>query len=333
MNTITAVIGLSNLIPALGLTPNFKLPPAKLPQDGSSSAAFKNPVTYINEKNRYGISRPLRKNALLLLLYLHFQAPDSKGLVRFSVSEAARFLQCHERSVHNNLRLLSHKQFISYQEDICSDLYQVFLHGYENYFLTASKGGRGYIILSNELFSELRDQKHINQIRLILRSYVNEMKPKDSTYDEQLFTIRTLKRYVPHYSTASDIKQLLQSDSYEKIFTLHRIGSKAMKNSVNDAFHAGNIRTRLKKDCTEALAELVSMLQPSLENHYRRHFFLYEQQYDDISSLAYLYPIPLILESLKDIYHQYYEKFNDPKNLGALVRSYVQKKALTYSMA
>lgn len=330
MNTITAVIGLSSLIPALGLTPNYKLSSEKTTY-GSSETAFKNPVTYINEKNRYGASRPLRKNALLLLLYLHFQAPDKNGFVRFSVSEAAGSLCCHERSIHNNLRLLSQKQFISCQEDICSDLYQVFLHDYKNYFLPADKGGRGYIILSDDLFCELQIQKRINQIRLILRSYINEMKPRDHRYDEELFTFHSLKRYVPHYSTIQEIKDLLHSDSYTKIFTVQKVGSVAMKNSIKEAFHAGNLRAQLKRDCATALEELVCILQPENDSRYRRHFYLSRQQCEDISSLAYLYPVPLILESLREIYHQYYEKFNDPQNLGALVRTYVQKKALVFS--
>lgn len=325
MDTLTASIGLIQLIPSLRITPNYKVVSGDV-------LNVKKSVLYVNEKNKYGSSRPLQKNALMLLLYLHFQAPDSNGLVLFSVSEAAETLHCHERSIRNNMKVLAKRQFITYQQFLCSDIYQAFLLRYTDYFIPADQGGRGYVTLTKEFFEELLVQKHINQIRLILRSYINEMKPKDKENDEQWFTIRSLRRYVPRYETSKHINELLNSHSYKKIFSTSGKGSQMLKNSVNDTYNATSIRDQLKSDCYHALEALVQKLQPEEGNDYKRHFHLSATQYDDISAIAYLYPIPFIIESLQKIYHQYYERFLEPENLGALVRSYVQIKAMTLSV-
>jgi len=88
----------------------------------------------------------LKANAIKLFLLLHFYHPDNNGIVyNLEACDLASVIGCNVRTVWNNLKVLEEYTYISYSKNEYG-LINVILNDYENYYLPANKGGRGFLV-------------------------------------------------------------------------------------------------------------------------------------------------------------------------------------------
>ena len=121
---------------------------------------------YHNEKNRYGYRPMLKANAIKLFLLLHFYHPDNNGIVyNLEACELASVIGCNVRTVWNNLKVLEEYTYISYSKNEYG-LINVILNDYENYYLPANKGGRGFLVMSKELLTKLNSTDSLVSLRI-----------------------------------------------------------------------------------------------------------------------------------------------------------------------
>lgn len=189
---------------------------------------------YVNESNRYGYSHPLSLCAIKIFLYLHLLSPTSIGVVGgVHVPTIARELKCSEKTVHSCLRNLQEYGYIYYRRDQERGCYLIILLEYQEYFKPAAKGGRGYFILSRQLFEKLIKVNQLNIMRLYIRMYLNielnrQKYPKREPIRKDTKSLAELRNYLPAYLKPCNIIQMIsvESDIYnieirEKItFTL-----------------------------------------------------------------------------------------------------------------
>lgn len=147
--------------------------------------------TYVNEKNKYGDKRKVCCNAIKLFILLHTQAPDQTGLVRnVNISEIANKMNVNIKTVRNNLHVLEDAGYIFADTKTSA----IILLDYPKYFLTADKGGRGYVKLLSETVDSIISINSITGFRIIIRQLLEPDNDKSSTK-----TFQDLKKYLPAY--------------------------------------------------------------------------------------------------------------------------------------
>ena len=272
---------------------------------------------YVNEKNRFGTRKSLKRNALLLFMYFHFMGPDKNGLIQFDSEEAAEKLHCNERSISNNLKLLAKHNYISYTPGTYPGAFRVFISNYKDYFKKSQAGGRGYTIISSAIFEQLTGMKDINTIRLALRNLL----PIDTNYSDIQKSYKELKSLLPEYCTKNTIKQITSSMEFKEIFTTSQ--KKRYVNIVTkEKYNPTSIAEHLKQDCRNAVLEKVTAINEFVEqSNLRFKIHLNDSELKDISNIALRVPIQFICEAFEHIYSNYVSKNLRITNMGALVRT------------
>jgi hypothetical protein len=267
---------------------------------------------YINEKNRYGERKLLKRNALLLFIYLHFKNPDKNGLVYFDSEEAAKTLNCNERSIKNNLHLLEENDYIVLNPTGYAGFYKAFLPEYSTYFKKASSGGRGYAVMSSDVFTQLTTMKDINSLRFAIREIIGIHQEIHKPYNE-------IKRNLPNYCTKKKVRTIAKSVPFSQLFYIScakRYVSIAPKEEYQ------NVADKLRADCRVSVENKVSQINQFAETQHK-HFKLHinEQAMTDIVNIALKTPIIYICDALSTIYRDYIAHNVPISNLGALVRT------------
>ncbi len=186
---------------------------------------------YFNEFNQFGYKPMLKCFAIKLMLLLHFQSPDKDGYcVNFDPYQAAETLDCTTRTVLNNLDNLQRYQYIKYKR-VSSHNYNILLTGYQDYFSPATKGGRGYFVMPQDLFEKILPLDEINQLRIILR----ELLEFDKLNQRGNFTVNNrsiedIRKYLPFYCKPYIINKIIASldtpiMTFERIDGNYRITS------------------------------------------------------------------------------------------------------------
>ncbi len=161
-------------------------------------------IIYENEKNMYGFKSKLNRNSILLLLKLHSLNPTSSGfLENINVENLAIELNVNIRTIRNNISTLVKSGYI-YCENIYANHINLILLDYKDYFLTADKGGRGYVKLSSDTIKDLCNIKSILVLRLILRELLSDK-------EEDLKTYKELSNALPSYCKRNVISKKLLS--------------------------------------------------------------------------------------------------------------------------
>ena len=317
MLTLTAPVGQSVLRNAIRLQNNY------VEHRQSSDGSIRK--VYVNEKHRYGQMPSLSRTGILLLIYLHFSEPDEKGFIRmFDAEGAAAFLGCHVRTVQNNLRRLVEGGYILMSPGLCPYHYSINLPGYSSYFLPSDKGGRGYILFTQELLRGFIAQSDISSLRLAVRSVLFSTDNRTSTGALPEKTYREIKRDLPAYCSRKLIRDILHRPAFNEIFAVSDT-KYTMAVRLRDEYDPASAAGKLRADCAKRVQDRVALLNKDLSK--KERLTLTENDIRDISSIADRYAVTHILEAISKLFTTYIYQGRHPKSIGAIVRVYARSAA------
>lgn len=286
-------------------------------------------TTYINEKNMYGTPRPLKKYALLLFIYLQFRFPDQHGFVELDVKDAAEFLGCDAKTVKNNLHLLSSRNFIAYQKGGYPGHYYIFISKYEEYFKNASGYGKGYLLITKEIFSDLIQMPTINHIRACLNAYINDSKKLEHRYN----TIEKLKYNLPNYVTKKELLDFYDSKMFQHLFSIDKDNIHSIRIKVN-GLSPIETANKLIADCKTAIESTLEKINTRSDQSYAKingetilrypPFMIRNSEIKALSKIGRQYPISGVTFVLEKIYQEYIVPNVPIENLEALTRTYLK---------
>lgn len=170
---------------------------------------------YINEKNKYGYRPMLKRYAILILLHIHLNNPDSDGILfEYSIRKASKELGCTDRTVKNCIKTLEEYGYIIAGK-VKTNIYNIVINDYSEIYLRAHKGGRGYFVMSSDIFEQLCKIKSLVSLRIQIRellsmgsSSVNGM----ATIENK--KISEIQKYLPKYCKRNVIlREICQSES------------------------------------------------------------------------------------------------------------------------
>lgn len=283
---------------------------------------------YVNEKNRYGERYLLKKNAILLFIYLHFLNPDKYGMVYVDIEDAANELGCTERTIQNNLKLLHKHHYITMPSNpIFPGYYNMFLSEYTTYFKKAEEGGRGYSVFTHDVFKKLVKLPDLNSLRLAIRNIIPETQPKAATDRRLSRSYQEIKRDLPTYCSKKTIRSITDHKCFKELFYVNH-KKRFMTLNIKDEFNPLHTADFLKSDCKNQLVELLKSINQKAEDtgiRYKLH--LTPVQLDDISSISLKIAIPYILSAVKEVYVEYISHNRRIDSIGALVRTIAEYKS------
>lgn len=322
MMSETAAVGLVTLIPAIRCRDNKKY------------TSDNGKTVYDNEKNRYGRNLPLQKNALLLLLYLHFRFPDENGLVRMDIEDTAAYLKVNEKTICNNLDILARRGYISCSVGIYPYQRCVFIQRYTEYHKKASAGGRGYLTLGKNLMDRLRDISSIMELRVTIRSIIRCMDNTAGQNSVSETSYHELKSDLPAYCTRKKIRAIISGNGYLSLFK-GRIKKYTILFGLKEEFDPVFVREKKRKDCSDRISSLISSINEDAakSNGKIRHLYIKKQDLDDICGISLKYPVELVVKAVKQVYNQYIANNLNIRSLGGLVRTITENLAELYAFA
>ena len=277
-------------------------------------------TVYINEKNKYGYRPELKKNALLLFMYLHYLNPDKNGLVYVNIEDAATTLKCTERTVRNNLRLLDKYFYIDLNADPkYPGYYQLFLKEYPTYFKQADQGGRGYCVLPLDHLKTLVSMTNINRLRLAIRSLIPDTLFSSKEERRTELAYLEVQRDLPSYCSKNKIKELVASEEFTRMF--HVIPKKYFITiKAKEEFNIENVSIEYKNDCRNRIIQLMDKFKAESKK-LKINFDLLEDDINDICNIALKIPVQNVTKAFEQMYERFV-KMNIPvHNVGGLVRS------------
>lgn len=296
---------------------------------------------YHNERNRCGYKPRLKCNAIKLLLAFHFYEIDQNGLIyHIDVSALAEKLGCNIKTVNNNLEQLREYGYISFSR-IDSRLINLYLPEYEDYFKPASSGGRGFLVISENVFSELLKIDSINTLRITLRQLMEFDQLKNHGTDSVEKSYHDLRMLLPDYCKRNVIQKA--SDKLSMFVT--EIKDNLIKFILKPEFDAKHQKeerlqfyeeqlTEFWHEFTEEAGEINTGIHSIDESKFAGFFEGIEvEEYVgwslsplDVADLAYLclqYSFNVVLKALQQIYQTYILKFTKITNLGGLARTII----------
>lgn len=348
-----AGIGLKMLIPALNLRRNTKeyRPVRKL--DESASGCFSCPhyntdaaacsscekkqyyteteTIYLNERNRYGYRKPLKKNALLLLMHLYFLNPDRNGLIRkIDPEEMAEALCCSVRTIVNNLHLLHDAGYILLARHEIPGYYQAFISEYQSSFDPAEKGGRGFVRLSRDFLKALTQLSDTNMIRLAVRSYIDNLQYEGRHSVQREKSIHEIKHLLPEYVTKKKLFSILSDDFFTKLF--HVTTSKRSATIITlPEFDSSTVADLAKEDCRQKTLALLEQInhgaRPGKGRRNGSSLHFSSRELTDIANIALRLPVDSILYGIRQFYEKYVIRNIVYQNAPSLIRTFAADHA------
>lgn len=295
------------LVKAVGLRPNC----VEVLSDGS--------IAYINEHNAFGCGCTLNRNALLLYIYLHFLNVNVDAHCLLDLYQASKYLHLSERTVLNNLKILSRKDYICFCPGILNGTYDIFINYYTTKALPAKEGGRGFIVLSQDLLGKLIDLPKINEHRFVIRGLMNMVPGKQNMKMSDGCNMDKLKTMFPTYTQVKDILKVMSNKVINSIFKITQAESlkyfKIRLLESYDAFAAkrkqfAKAETQIKNYFNTLNSEFASKainITPT------------ERQYKDIAKISDRCSIDSIKHAIKQVFVNF-EFISPIRNLPGLIR-------------
>lgn len=284
--------------------------------------------TYINERNRFGYKKELPALAIKLFLYLHFLRSDKHGYLRIEINEASHILSCSRRSVIRNLDTLSRRGYISYAKGPFSGTYQVFLLSASENKKTASQGGRGYFVLSYDMFSILLGCNNINELRLQLRGVISTLEGTTKNQILQETSYADVKRMLPAYATKKLIRNTITSEHFSQMF-----GVKLSKEysffyiTMKEEYNPVRIKTNKVSNAKAAIEDVVNRLNSDITKTNKKLktktplLSLTNEDLQDVAKISLQLPISCITQALYRFHEVYIKKGERIRSIGAMVRT------------
>ena len=156
--------------------------------------------------------RTLKSSTLKLYLALYFYANSAGRGEEIYYSEMASLIECTERTVHNSLDKLRDAGYIEYAKKN-PRCFSASISGYgPELFAKMSKGGSGFITLSDSSLKELLSLRALNDIRLfaicLLRCNENALK-STSKSAACVLSVDEIKKTLPDYIRPCDVRKAL----------------------------------------------------------------------------------------------------------------------------
>ena len=298
---------------------------------------------YHNEKNRYGYRPMLKANAIKLFLLLHFYHPDNNGIVyNLEACELASVIGCNVRTVWNNLKVLEEYTYISYSKNEYG-LINVILNDYENYYLPANKGGRGFLVMSKELLTKLNSTDSLVSLRIFIRELLSLDSPElKGVASVDYKNIRDIRNTLPSYCKPSVIKAKLTKNS--DIFNV-TFKDDVVRFEIDKAYIPKNQKAYVHEEYVGILqnfiwefnqnvayvnsGETVSAKFSSFFNiktsvaSYKL-MKLTDIEIDDIASLSLHYSYEIVMNALSVVYKEYYMYEKTINNLAGLMSTIIR---------
>lgn len=299
---------------------------------------------YHNEKNRYGYKPMLKCNAIKLLLLMHFQNPDRFGIVKsIHLKEIADILCCDLKTVRSNLEILAQYQYISYSR-LDTYEYTICLNDYENYYLPANKGGRGFFVMSKELLLQLFAIQNLVSLRIHIRELIElDNLNIRTTFSAINKSYKDIKNALPSYckpcvirdavSKHSGIFQITINESSIRFEIDEYYNAKLQKESCYNEYYA--MFVKFMTDFNQ-IVPLVNTNQ--LSDHSYAEFFKSGQvntgqvyhllsftnvQLEDLAHIALQYSFQHVLDALAIVYQTYIMPERKIHNLGGLLQTII----------
>lgn len=223
-------------------------------------------ICYVNERNQFGYQPRLKANALKLLLYFHFEGPDANGIIQHSsIVSAAKALHCSRKTIRHNIGLLTKYGYLYTCSDALSKQHRtVMLVDYKNYSKKAQEGGRGYFVMTKEIFETICADSNLNAIRLQLRMLLDcDSQAHTSVTQEPTIrkTYHALGRYLPRYHTRKSIQEAIK---HTKMFRIQFTEDDTVI-SLLDHFNAKQAKKQYLNICNTTIVQYVTNIVETLK--------------------------------------------------------------------
>ena len=303
---------------------------------------------YHNEKNRYGYQPRLKTNAIKLLIALHFQDEvDNIGFIKnINLKGLAKLLSCNIKTIHNCLETLKEYGYISFTKtDV--NLITVWLPEYENYFKPASSGGRGFLTLSDAVFTELLSIKNLNELRISVRQLMEFEILTNTRKNTVEKSYKELRRMLPNYCKRNIIKRAAEKlsmfivemkDNLIRFIIKPEYDAKTQKEQQLE-FYEKELIT-FSQEFAHDVAELNTSIHNTKDSKYSDFFegteveeyrcwFFTPLEIADLATLCLQYSWHRVMKALQSIYRTYKLQSGGTtiQNLGGLVRTVILANA------
>lgn len=299
---------------------------------------------YHNEKNRYGYKPRLKSNAIKLLLLFHFYHPDRFGIIKdVMLDDLATALDCDIKTIRNNLEILKQYGYISFCKT-SPHYITLCLTDYENYYLSAKQGGRGFFVLSRELLFKIFELDNLLSLRIHLRELIDmDNLNAKGPFTAVSKTFKELRRLLPEYCKPCNIKKAI--DKQDGIFNIsfktnEVTHEKSIKFEIKDCFNS----RKQKQQCLEHYINMFSDFMHDFNStvgfvnsnntpapKYNEFFDTPSTRYrlivfrdfelEDLAQLALQYSYDMVITAYSQIYKTYILNEQKIINLGGLVRT------------
>ena len=249
---------------------------------------------------------------------------------------------CNVRTIWNNLHVLQEYTYISYSKTQYGFI-NVILNDYENYYLPANKGGRGFLVMSKELMSRLNSIDSLVSLRIFIRELLSLDSPDlKGVASVDYKNIRDIRNTLPAYCKPSIIKSKLISTS-----DIFRVSFKddVVRFEIDKTFIPKNQKTYVHDEYVDMLNQFIWNFNQNVayinsgENISDRFssFFnmntpvasyklmkLSDIEIDDIASLSLHYSYEIVMNALSVVYKQYYMYEKTVSNLAGLLSTIIR---------
>lgn len=310
---------------------------------------------YHNEKNRYAQNsyKPrLKANAVKLLLALHFYHPDRFGIIKnIDIRELASLLECDIKTIRNNLCILNKYSYITYSKPD-TYLITVYLNDYENYYLPAKKGGRGFFVMSFELFKQILKIRTLVTLRIYLRELIDidNLNISGGPFTAVSKSFKDIKQSLPDYCKPHVIKKAVQQENEIFDITLKEFSvrfeikdeynSKQQKEKCYNyyiekftAFISEFNNTAVSLNVNNIKPEKYAFYFDAVPTEYYHLLHLKDFEIEDLAMLSIQYSYDTVLYALSSVYKTYILNDRKINNLGGLVRTVINSQLNTLYLA
>jgi len=271
-----------------------------------------------NEKYIPGRPGRFTHSQIIQFIYLHFLTGTGGIRSHVSISKTANDLGLCTKTVLINLQKFIEEDLI-YTTKIDSNTYSIYLKDVKSYHLSREQGGSGYIPMSKELLLALIDIKNINSLKLEIRKllkYDSLRVSKDST-KKGAMSFKDIKRFLPgHINYKSILDKII--DGASSIFNLDKkVDENKIEFELDPSYDARVIK---KERELEYSINFASILSDNVIIGIKQDLDL-----RDLVQMSFEYGYKTVVAALKKYITDYYYNNIVANNIGAFVRSLIQR--------
>lgn len=253
---------------------------------------------------------------IIQFIFIHFLPGTDSIKPCFSVSETARILNLCEKTVIRNIKKLTIEGLICTSK-VSPDIYSIYMTEAEKYHLTKKEGGTGYIPVSLELFTEILNIQNVNSLKLEIRKLIkfdNNRINKNST-NKVTFSFEDIRRFLPNYINYCGIINKIV-DGTSDVFR-ENTKNKKIEFELKEIYDARRLRKQKHLEYGINFAALAG------ENGFAGDSA--NLPTGDLIKMSFEYGHRTVLAALKKYIQEYYWNNVVVYNVGAFIRSLIQK--------